>query len=129
MHAVQGAPEVVGDFPVFRVSMPPDRRAPLYVLAIRLSAAADVRADRRTGDRTAGGCHVPAPSGPDLMAEHAADDGADNCTGNVDVTAVLDDLAALDPAALLRGSDDGAQRSDRDRIQPFARLRIRVART
>ena len=89
--------------------------AALNVLAVDLRAAAtDIGADCRPSYCTAGSGHIPAAPAADLVPEHAANHCAGNRTGYIGrIAAIFDDLLALDPAALLGGTDDCAHRRDR----------------
>src|SRR5512143_1230515 len=83
LRAMHDAAEVIRDVPVFGVRSGLDGRAALHVLAHDLSAAPDVRANRAAGDGAADGRDVASAAATDLVAEHATDDGARNCAGNV----------------------------------------------
>ena len=72
------------------------------------AAAADVGAHRAPRDSAADSGDILTASATDLVTENAADDGAGNRPGNVDVASFLNDLFALDPASLLGWSDHRA---------------------
>jgi hypothetical protein len=56
-------------------------------------------------------------SAADLMAEYAADDRADDRSGNVDPATFFIGLAGFHPASLLGRPDDGMYRTHRHLIQ------------
>ncbi len=89
------------------------RSATLHILCYHLlSAAADVCTDRGPCYSAAGGGDVLTTSAADLVAENAANDGADNCPGNISTAAFLHCLFTLNPAALFRWSHHRAYGSD-----------------
>src|SRR5438128_1411591 len=112
--------EVVGDVPVFRPSIARDVLAPLDVPVVyRLPTATYIRPDRGSGDGAAGGSNVPAASAADLVPQNAADDPADNCPRNVGAAAIFDHLLSLDPAALLRRTNDRVHGTDARFVKLF----------
>ena len=92
----------------------PDGLATLDILAVHLSAAIDVGADRSTRHRAARGRDVAAAPAANLVTEHPADDGADDRARQFGPSG--DDLLPFDPAALLRCHDDRAHRRHRHRV-------------
>src|SRR5438477_4870923 len=112
--------EVVGDVPIFRPSIARNILAPLDVPVVyRLPAATYVRPDRGTGNSAADSSNVPAASAANLMSENAADDSADNRARNVGPAAILDHLLPLDPATLLRRTDDRVHGTDGHLVNLF----------
>src|SRR5579862_8026730 len=86
--------------------------AALHVAGFHVAVASGVGANGAAGDGTADGRCVIAAASADLVAENAADQGAGDRAA--DVRAVtLDDLLALDPAALVRRADHGVHGSNR----------------
>ena len=115
LHMMQNATKMISDLPIFRTRVRLDGGAALNILAVHLrSAATDIRADCCPGYCAAGSGHIPAASATDLVPEHAANHGPGNRTRYIGrIAAILDDLLALDPAALLRRADHCADRRDR----------------
>src|SRR5687768_5640391 len=99
------AAEAVLHVPVFRSRIRGGSRAALHVLAVAVAVsviAVDVGADRAAGDGAAYRGDVVAASAAYLVPEDAADDGAHERAGNVGLAALIGDVLALGPAALLR---------------------------
>src|SRR5437660_12469863 len=115
LHMMQDAAEMISDVPILRTRVRLHSGAALNVLAVDLRAAAtDIGADCRPSYCTAGSGHIPAAPAADLVPEHAANHCAGNRTGYIGrIAPIFDDLLALDPAALLGGTDDCAHRRDR----------------
>ena len=67
----------------------------------------DVRAHCGTGNRTARRRDVLPATAADLVTQHAADDAADDGARNIGAAV---EFTPLDPAALVRGTDDRAYR-------------------
>ena len=120
----------IRDIPIRRAGVAFDARTPLHVLAVDLRfAATDVRADGSAGDGTADGCDVLAATTADLVTEHAADHGTDDCAGNVRSVAPFDDLLPFDPAALFGRIDDRSHRDHRhDEVTRTRGLDVRDCR-
>jgi hypothetical protein len=72
------------------------------------AVAADVGAYHAPHDSATDSGGIPAASAADLVTENAADDGADNRSGDVGVASFLRDLFTLDPASLLGRADHRA---------------------
>ena len=122
LHPMLLAAEVIGDIPIVRAALAGCAGATLDVLGMHLLAAAvatDVGADRGPRDRATGRGDVLAAPATDLVTENAADDGARDGRRDVGAAAILHDLLALDPAALLGRSDHGAHRRDIGLVQPL----------
>src|SRR5438105_14404431 len=95
--------EVVGHVPVVGSRIAWRVRAALHVLAVHRRPAVvaiHVAADRRTGHRPADRRGRVAAARADLVAQDAADHTADDRARNIGIAVVLDDVLALDPAAL-----------------------------
>ncbi|MFZ0488139.1 MAG: hypothetical protein WAL83_14170, partial [Arenicellales bacterium] len=85
-----------------------------------LSIAPHISAHRGPGDSPADRGDALTASSNNLVAENAADDGADNCTLNVRTASLLRDLLAVDPTPLLGGTEHGTRRGDIRLVQPLA---------
>jgi len=110
--------EVVSDIPIIRLQLTLHVFAALDVLAVNgLLASSDVGTDRPAGNRAADGGYVSSVSAADLMAEHAADNRADDRAGNVHPAAFLMGLARFHPAPLLGRPNDGMYRAHRHLVQ------------
>src|SRR5262245_1890091 len=108
------AAEVVSHVPVFWLRRARDRLATLDVLVVDAAGTlADVRADRRSGYRAADGSDRLAGSAADLVTQHATQHATNDRAGNIGLR-LLDDLLPLDPAALLRRTDDRTHVRNRD---------------
>src|SRR4051812_5095187 len=116
LHAMLLPMEVVRHVPVGGC-LARHARAALHVLGRAVAGgdmvATDIRADGSAGDRAAGRGDVLAASAPDLMAENAADDGADKGARDVGLArrGRGGQLLTLHPAALFRGAHHGTSRS------------------
>src|ERR1700730_14241201 len=125
LKAMFYATQIVSDIPVIRPAAG-NVLAVLNVLAVAIAASTRVGADSRARDRAAGSGNVSASSASDLVTENAADDRAGDRTGHIGIAA---DPFTLDPATLLRRTDDCAHRSNLRVVKPFARaLTIFVGR-
>src|SRR5215472_732669 len=85
---------------------------------LRVSAAADIRSDRRTTHRPDTGRDVTAASAADLVAKHTTDNAADD--GARDIRSASDTLA-VNPAALIGRSHDGVDGSHVGLVQTLTR--------
>src|SRR5687768_11986790 len=114
LHVVLAAAEVVGDIPVVGIRRAGYVRATPDVARGGVPSAViatDVVAQGGTCYRASGRGDILAASSAHLVAEHAADDPAEDRAGNVRATLLLGDLLAVDPAALLGLTDDRANGS------------------
>ena len=112
MYPVFSAAIVVGYVPVIGPTTL-DGFTALHVFIIRSPSAAPacVATDQCACNCAACGCNIFTASAADLMAQHAANECADDTAANVRVAALLvDDLLALDPAALFDRPHDSAHR-------------------
>src|SRR6202011_1296351 len=130
LHMVLKAVEVIHYIPVVRTRRTGNDSAALDVLAVHPARApSGVGADRGSRYSTAGRQHVPPATATDLVPEHAADDRANYRAGHVRRRLRwLDDLLALDPAALLRRTDHHANGMHRDLEQVLVRAPAIVVR-
>src|SRR5258708_25611153 len=113
LDAMLHAAKDVGDIPMRGAGLAGHVLATLDVPRFHLLSAfaTDVRADRAARERAADGCDVLAASAANLVTEDSAQDPADDRAADVGLAAILHDLLALDPAALLRWADHRAHGS------------------
>ena len=93
------APEVVSDIPVVRSELAGYVFAALHVPGSRLLPATDVGTHRASYNGAPDRGEIVTTPTTDLMADYAANCGADDRSRNID-TALLRDLFLLDPASL-----------------------------
>src|SRR5438552_6387687 len=129
LHAMLYAAEVVSYIPIVGPRLTLDILAALNILSIGTSATTHVGTDGRTRDRAARGGDVTPTSAANLVTQHAAYDRAGYRARNVGAAAIIIDLLALDPAALLGRTHDRMDRSHRYLEEPLAgTLAIVIAR-
>src|SRR5690606_4660833 len=95
------ATENIGDIPVRGMRLVGRRCAALHILCGRLLAgAASAGTDQGAGDGADPGGHILSAAATDLVAEHATDQGANQCAWDIGRAALLHRLFTLNPATL-----------------------------
>src|SRR5688572_27402143 len=113
LNAMILSAEVIGDIPVVGPRFARHAGTLLYVLGFCLLACApDVGANRSACHSATDGGDILTASATYLVTENAANDGANNRTGNIGTATRLRNLFALDPAALSRCTQDRVDRGD-----------------